>query len=115
MNRMASRFMKAGKIPGFIVMISSRKSKDSFMERKIKEAVTRQGDPNLEIFYRVRSLWEAKPKEFFPSGKFFYLDTDSYDKMDPGIGENLYSLQYKLLLMKKAKGDLEAEDIGIIT
>ena len=114
MNRMTSRFMKAGRVPGFIIMISSRKSRDSFMERKIKDAVRRQDDPNLEIFYKVRSLWQAKPPEFFPSKKYFYLDTDSYDKVNPDFGEKLYSLQYKLLELKKMRGELEAEDIGII-
>jgi len=113
MNRMTSRFMKAGRVPGFIIMISSRKSRDSFMEKKIKEAVIRQDDPNLEIFYKVRSLWQAKPKEFFPSNKFFYLDTDSYDKMDPGFGEKLYNIQKKLLQAKKFRGELEPEDIGL--
>lgn len=113
MNRMTSRFMKAGKVPGFIIMISSRKSRDSFMERKIKEAVARQHDPNLEIFYKVRSLWQAKPKEFFPSGEFFYIDTDSYEKVNPSFGEGLYNLQRKLILMKKERGELEPEDIGL--
>jgi len=115
MNRMVSRFMLAGEVPGFIVMISSRKSRDSFMEKKIKEAVTRQGDPTLQIFYKVHSLWDAKPDKFFPSKKYFYIDTDTFEKLDPAFGAKLYNLQLSLLNRKKRLKLLEPEDIGLIT
>lgn len=114
MNRMVSRFMMAGEVPGFIVMISSRKSRDSFMEKKIKEAVARQGDPNLQTFYKVRSLWQAKPDKFFPSRKYFYIDTDTFKKIDPEFGEELFNLQLGLLERKKRLRLLEPEDIGLI-
>ena len=115
MNRMVSRFMIAGEVPGFIVMISSRRSRDSFMERKIKEAITRQGDPTLQIFYKVHSLWQAKPEKFFPSKEYFYIDTDTFEKIKPGFGEELFDLQLSLLERKKRLGLLESEDIGLIT
>lgn len=115
MNRMVSRFMIAGEVPGFIVMISSRRSRDSFMERKIKEAITRQGDPTLQIFYKVHSLWQAKPKKFFPSKEYFYIDTDTFEKLRPGFGERLFKLQISLLERKKRLRLLEAEDIGLVT
>jgi hypothetical protein len=114
MNRMVSRFMVAGEVPGFIVMISSRKSRDSFMEKKIKEAVARQGDPTLPIFYKVHSLWDAKPDKFFPSKKYFYIDTDTFEKLDPTFGAKLYNLQIKLLERKKRLRLLEPEDIGLV-
>jgi hypothetical protein len=113
-NRMMSRFMVDGKIPGFIIMISSRKSRTSFMERKIKEAVARQGEDNLATFYKVKSLWQAKPDKFFPSKKYFYIDTDTFEKIDPIFGEKLYTLQHSLLVRKKKMKLLEPEDIGLI-
>lgn len=115
MNRMVSRFMMDGKVPGFIIMISSRKSRDSFMERKIKEAITRQGDPTLQIFYKVHSLWQAKPDKFFPSKEYFYIDTDTFEKIKPGFGEKLYEFQISLLERKKRLKMLESEDIGLVT
>ena len=115
MNRMVSRFMVAGEVPGFIVMISSRKSRDSFMEKKIKEAVTRQGDPTLSIFYKVHALWDARPDKFFPSKEYFYIDTDTFEKLKPGFGEKLFQLQLSLLERKKRLKLLEPEDIGLIT
>ena len=115
MNRMVSRFMTAGKVPGFIIMISSRRSRDSFMEKKIKEAITRQGDPTLQIFYKVHSLWQAKPEKFFPSKEYFYIDTDTFEKIKPGFGEELFDLQFSLLKRKKRLKLLEPEDVGLIT
>lgn len=114
MNRMVSRFMIAGEVPGFIVMISSRRSRDSFMEKKIKEAVSRQDDLNLQIFYKVHSLWQAKPEKFFPSKEYFYIDTDTFNKIEQVFGEKLFKLQISLLERKKRLKLLEPEDIGLI-
>ena len=85
------------------------------MEKKIKEAVTRQGDPTLPIFYKVHSLWDAKPDKFFPSKEYFYIDTDTFEKLDPAFGAKLYDFQLKLLERKKRLKLLEPEDIGLVT
>jgi hypothetical protein len=114
MNRMVSRFMINGKVPGFIIMISSRKSRNSFMEKRIKEAVARQGDPTLPIFYKVKSLWQAKPEAFFPSKKYFYVDTDLMEILDENYASKLYNFQDKILRIKKDLHLLEPEDIGIL-
>lgn len=63
MNRMTSRFMKDGRLPGVCVMISSPRYPDSFLERKIKE-IESIGEHEMKAFVRSRALWEAKPKDF---------------------------------------------------
>ena len=75
-NRMTSRFMKQGKIPGIISLISSPRYPDSFLERKIKEAEA-LGEENLNMFWRRRSLWEAKGPKYFNMGSWFEVDTET--------------------------------------
>lgn len=74
MNRMTSRFMKDGKIPGLLTMISSPRYPESFLERRVRQCKA-EGEENLNMFWRSRSLWEAKGEKFFPSNKFFTVDT----------------------------------------
>lgn len=64
-NRMTSRFMKEGVIPGMLCMISSPLYPDSFMERKIVQ-IQELGLEELKAFYRIRPTWEAKGARFFP-------------------------------------------------
>lgn len=78
MNRMTSRFMRQGKIPGVIVLISSPRYPDSFLERKIKEGKS-VGINKLNMFIRSRSLWEAKGPKFFDMSKYFVVDTDTLE------------------------------------
>jgi len=72
LNRMSSRFMREGVIPGMLCMISSPLYPDSFMERKI-EQLKRVGLEELKGFYRIRPTWEAKGERFFPE---FYRDNE---------------------------------------
>jgi len=75
-NRMASRFMKKGVIPGIIVLISSPLYPDSFVERKIKE-IQEVGEEEMRAFYRRRSLWEAKGPKFFNLDDTFEVDLET--------------------------------------
>jgi hypothetical protein len=59
-SRVKNRFGEAG----MVVMISSPRYKDDFVERKTEEAKT-----NPKIFSRRKMFWEAKPLEKF-SGKW---------------------------------------------
>lgn len=80
-QRMKSRFVDpiTGKVPGFIVMMSSPVHPDDFMERKIREAESGEA---TDIFWRRAKLWEAKPKWFFPRGKTFLFDTETLEIID---------------------------------
>jgi len=77
-NRMTSRFMKQGSIPGIVVLISSPRYPDSFLERKIKECKA-IGAEKLNMFWRMRNLWEAKGPKYFNMDKYFEIDTDTLE------------------------------------
>ena len=79
-DRMTSRFMRDGIIPGMLIMFSSPRYPDDFLERKCRQA-EELGDES-GIFWRRRSTWSAKGKKFFPSGNFFYIDTDTQEIVD---------------------------------
>lgn len=64
-RRMESRFMANGKLPGMIIMISSKKSVNSFSEKRVKEAA---GDPN--VFVRERAMYEVHPEKRYSGLKF---------------------------------------------
>ena len=65
LRRMKSRYGKSGKIPGVLLMISSKSHTDSFTEKRIRSAAD---DPH--VFVRERSLWDAKPKGQYSADVF---------------------------------------------
>lgn len=79
-DRMTSRFMKNGVVPGMLVMFSSPRYPDDFLERKIRQAQELGDDSG--IFFRRRSTWSAKGKTFYSSGEFFYVNVDTFQEVD---------------------------------
>lgn len=68
MARMRSRFLKDGKVPGLLVMMSNPRSTNDFLERI---AIRARTDPH--VFFRRRCTWQAHPKSRY-SGKTFRYD-----------------------------------------
>jgi len=68
-NRMTSRFInsRTGHLDGMLMMFSSSRYPDDFLEKKVKEHF--QLGEHSHIFVRRRSLWEAKPKYYFSGVK----------------------------------------------
>jgi len=97
-NRMVSRFMKAGKLPGLLAMISSPRYPTDFLERKVKEAIDLGKLSN--VFFRKRTLWEAKGKKFYPSNQYFYINTETLEEVNPGRAEKLIKLKNMLSEMR---------------
>jgi len=56
-RRMESRFMVSGKLPGLLLCISSKKTVNSFTEKRIKQSID---DPN--VFVRERAVYEVQPQ-----------------------------------------------------
>jgi hypothetical protein len=54
-RRMKSRFQRHGKLPGMMIVVSSKKTKDDFTAQRVRES---QGD--AEVFVRDYALWEVK-------------------------------------------------------
>ena len=78
-DRMTSRFMRNGIVPGMLVMFSSPRYPEDFLERKIRQCAELGDDSG--IFFRRRSTWSAKGKAFFPSNDFFFVDVDTLDEV----------------------------------
>jgi len=91
MNRMTSRFMKAGEMPCVMVMFSSPRFPDDFLEKKVSNAQD-LGDES-GIFWKRRPTWSAKGRLFYPSEEYFYVDTETYEIIEEGVA--LRSPDYK--------------------
>jgi len=63
-RRMESRFMRMGKLPGILFLVSSKKSEHSFLEQYISKV---RGSSYTYVI--EKALWEAKPEEY--SGEKF--------------------------------------------
>ena len=77
-TRITSRFMRSGKTPGLVVLISSRKFQSSFLDSKIEEART-----NPTVGKRTKVIecahWEIRDPSEFSGKKFTVLKgTDRY-------------------------------------
>lgn len=72
-RRMQSRFLVKGRLPGMIIMISSKTSVNAFTERRVKEAA---GNPN--IFIKESAVYEVAPHRY--SGKTFKVAIGSETK-----------------------------------
>lgn len=64
-RRMKSRFMKQGKMPGKLLIVSSKRYPDDFTERKVDEA---KGDPT--IFVADFPQWATKPDGTYLGPRF---------------------------------------------
>jgi len=64
-RRMKSRFLKYGKLPGKLFILSSKKSITDFTERRIRESLD---DPY--VFVRDYALWDTHPPEKFSKERF---------------------------------------------
>jgi hypothetical protein len=64
-RRMESRFMSKGRLPGMIILLSSKKNLHSFVERRIKESA---GDPT--VFISEKSMYEMHDPDRYSDKKF---------------------------------------------
>lgn len=81
-RRMKSRFMRAGKLPGLMFLVSSKEKPVSFIEQKIEDARSGQAP---DVFLRDYSTWDVKPRDNF-SGTTFQIAVGSEtvrSKIDP--------------------------------
>ncbi len=59
-RRRESRFLKGGRLPGILSIVSSKRYPGEFTDRKIEEAKT---DPTIYVY--DKKIWEIKPKGTF--------------------------------------------------
>jgi len=68
LRRIKSRFMKGGRIPGKLFLISSKKGTTDFTERRIQEAKT-----NPHVFVREYAVWDVAPPGTYSEEKFWVV------------------------------------------
>jgi len=64
-RRRESRFLKGGKLPGILCVVSSKRYPGEFTDRKIEEAKT---DPTIYVY--DKKIWEVKPEGTFSNDTF---------------------------------------------
>lgn len=67
MRRVASRFMKRGRLPGIFVIASSKQTESDFTAQLLKDA-----ENDSSVFARDHALWDVKPEDYGPK-RFFVL------------------------------------------
>lgn len=67
-RRMKSRYMRSGRVPGILFLVSSKRTVNDFTERRIRES---KSDPT--VFVKEYSTWAVKPKSAFSNDKFRVL------------------------------------------
>ncbi len=72
-RRLESRFMSGGRIPGFVLAISSKRSHADFLEAHIKE---KQGNPCVRIYNYTQ--WDVKPSRY-AGGRFPVFIGDKFN------------------------------------
>lgn len=66
-RRMKSRFQKVGRLPGLLILASSKERPSAFVETRITQA-REQRDPN--VYVREYATWHVKPAEAFTGETF---------------------------------------------
>lgn len=74
-RRMKSRYMTSGKLPGVLVMVSSKRTVNDFTEKRIRESRT---DPF--VFVTEHSLYEVKPEGTYSKKRFRVLVGDEKNR-----------------------------------
>lgn len=112
---MKTRFIYKGKNPTLLVVASSKKSEQAFMESYIRELTANEGD-NVKIV--DEAVWDVKPKGTYSEETFYvglgnkYLSNiviprEDYDKLDYYIKKGYKLLQMPVDFEADAKGNLE--------
>ena len=96
-RRRESRFMKQGRLPGMLCLVSSKQYPGEFTDRKIKEARA-----NPAIFVYDKRAWEVKPEGTFSGAWFFVFAGDATRKprvLSPEEAEELRATDDAPLVM----------------
>ena len=112
---MKTRFIYKGKNPTLLVVASSKRSEQAFMESYIKELSENEGD-NVKII--DKPVWEVKPKGTYKDDWFYvglgskYLSNiviprKDYDNLDYYIKKGYNLLKVPVDFEADAKGNLE--------
>lgn len=66
-RRMKSRFQRVGRLPGVLIVASSKERPSAFIEKRVQQA---KEEKDRDFFVREYATWDVKPEEFFSSDVF---------------------------------------------
>jgi hypothetical protein len=66
-RRMKSRFQRVGRLPGLLILASSKENPNAFIEKRIVQA-QETNDPY--VFVREYATWDVRPREHFSEKNF---------------------------------------------
>lgn len=66
-RRIKSRFQRVGRLPGVLLVASSKERPSAFIEKRINQA---REEKDRNFFVREYATWDVKPKEFFSDQNF---------------------------------------------
>jgi len=89
LERMKSRFMRKGRLPGVLFLVSSKKSEHDFLETYVQKQKHRE-----DVYIVDKPLWDVKPSRTY-SGKWFDLAVGNVYQPSKivNVGEDLDALK----------------------
>ena len=66
-RRMKSRFQRVGRLPGVLIVASSKERPSAFIEKRVQQA---KNENDKDFFVREYATWDVKPAEFFSAEVF---------------------------------------------
>lgn len=112
-RRRKSRFMSAGKLPGLLCLVSSKRYPGQFTDRKEAEAqreIELTGKTGIYVY--DKKSWEIKPKDAF-SGEWFNVYAGSESKkpriLAPGEGVDVGEEHLMITIPEEYRLEFEAD------
>lgn len=109
-RRRKSRFLDAGRMPGILCLVSSKRYPGEFTDTKIEEA---KKDPSIYIY--DKRVWDIKPQGTFSQGWFQVFIGDLTRKahiIAPGEQVSLKDLELVTTVPNDFRSDFETDLIG---
>jgi hypothetical protein len=116
-RRMKSRFLKVGRLPGLMLLASSKERPTAFVEKRIDQA-REQADPHF--FVREYATWDVKSKEDFTADTFKVVvgNEKHHSRIlsgDPDEEEKFHRMELQIIeVPTEYKGDFERDLDGAI-
>jgi len=117
LRRMKSRFLKVGRLPGLMMLASSKERPTAFVEKRIEQA-REQADPHF--FVREYATWDVKAKGSFTAETFKVVvgNEKHHSRIlsgDPEEEEKFRKLELQIIeVPMEYKGDFERDLDGAI-
>lgn len=114
-RRRKSRFMKQGKMPGILCLVSSKRYPGQFTDKKVEEALQEKAKTgHTSVYIYDKTSWEVKPEGTY-SGRFFkvYKGSDSRKPVIVPPAEIVtYQTEELVSIPEEYRGEFERDIMG---